>query len=413
MRFIYIYLLYMPFVFASNDQANLATCENSLLEGNTLEAMKCFERRQGFISQLNLGIAFSFVGMNDKADELIRAHEVSDGKNSRVFYPIENIVIYDAVSKISELAADKRVVMLNESHHQSAHRHFALQLARGLRERGFTHIAIEALSQEGIADTVNNGYATYKNPTTGFYTSDPAFAFFIRESIKMGFVLYAYEAHGAKSMEERENTQAVNLQKLLVEVPEAKVFVYAGYGHIRRGHFSNGLATMANLFQNKTGIQPLLIDQVGGTHSSYPMLNDPVLDFVSEQFDISKPSILQREKDHWLVSESYKGDVDITVFHPKYSVELRHESWINHDRFKVEVDLTQLGVEPPIVVRAISEGDREFAVPIDKILIRNARDNYLFLPAGSFRIDFSRGSGFHFLKNIEVGAEIDRSNWKS
>ena len=57
----------------------------------------------------------------------------------------------DAADTIVDLAAHRRVVMVNEAHHDAHTRLLTLALLPRLRALGFTHLAIEALVEDGDA----------------------------------------------------------------------------------------------------------------------------------------------------------------------------------------------------------------------------------------------------------------------
>lgn len=400
---------------SANNLSILQQCSEHRRLGKVLKMINCLKQKKledSVFAQHDLAIAYSFVGMSMEADKIINFNDASGTKKNDVMINIVGLKKLNAIKVITEAVADKPVVMLNEAHHKPMHRYFALQLAKSLREKGFTHIAMETLSADNVAQTMENGHATYQEPTTGYYTADPVFAYFVRESIKMGYLIYSYEAHGVKGMAEREEGQASNLQQLFVDAPDAKVFVYAGYGHIRRGHFGNGIATMANHFHQKTGIVPFLIDQVSGSHSYYQVLDDPVLTFVSKHFDIAEPSVFKRQNGRWLVSQSFQNAVDMTVFHPKESSDRDRPHWITKDRTLVKMQASAFGREPPILVRAVVADDKEFSVPIDQILILDHDHYYLALPKGNFRIEFESDEKFKIFNFIEIGDKSDSSTGK-
>ena len=158
------------------------------------------------------------------------------------------------IDTIKMLSANEKVLMLNEMHWNPKDRIFATKLLQPLKENGYHYLAVEALSLDFVADLNKRKFPT-KN--TGYYTREPFFGLFIRKAIEMGFKLVAYDEFGT---ENREKIQAENLNKIFIEDPNAKVFVYAGIDHILENNSKN--KRMAEHFKELSGINPLTIDQV-------------------------------------------------------------------------------------------------------------------------------------------------------
>lgn len=159
----------------------------------------------------------------------------------------------EAIDRIADLSENRQVVMLNELHWMPEHRILARKLLKLLREKGFTYLAVEALSTTQDPDLNRRGFPIYE---TGYYVNEPYFGLFVREALRLGFQLVPYEQMGA----EREKEQALNIQKILDKDPEAKIFVYAGIGHIYKANYSRKM--MAEYLKEFTGMDPLTIDQV-------------------------------------------------------------------------------------------------------------------------------------------------------
>jgi len=165
----------------------------------------------------------------------------------------------DAVDTIVDLAAKRRVVMVNEAHHDAHTRLLTLALLPRLRELGFTHLAIEALVEDGDA-LRQRGYPTDHSGTE--YMREPVYGEIVREALRLGYVLVTYES-STPGGQEREAQQARSLyQKVLAGNPKAKLFVHAGYAHVdkARGRLGDVLPMAARL-QALSGLDILSIDQ--------------------------------------------------------------------------------------------------------------------------------------------------------
>ncbi|WEN16614.1 hypothetical protein PY254_08100 [Rhodanobacter sp. AS-Z3] len=168
-------------------------------------------------------------------------------------------VAEDAVEVITKLAANRRLVMVNEAHHDAHTRLLTLALLPRLRALGFNYFAAEALSAKD-KELMQRGYPVQSSGTE--YLHEPTYGDIVRTAIKLGFTVIAYEAD-ADSQSDRESGQARNLyEKTFARDPHAKLFVHAGYAHIdkAKGRLGN-VEPMAMYLQQLSGIEPLSIDQ--------------------------------------------------------------------------------------------------------------------------------------------------------
>ncbi|HWX67218.1 MAG TPA: hypothetical protein VNZ27_12425 [Rhodanobacter sp.] len=165
----------------------------------------------------------------------------------------------DAVDTITALARDRRIVMVNEAHHDAHTRLLTLALLPRLRAMGFTHFAAEALDERD-ASLMKRGYPVTTSGSE--YLLEPLYGDIVREAIKLGFVIVPYDFAG-KTPQDREDGQAKNLyEQALAKDPKARLFVHAGYAHIdkQRGRLGP-VKPMAMKLQEISGITPLSIDQ--------------------------------------------------------------------------------------------------------------------------------------------------------
>lgn len=158
------------------------------------------------------------------------------------------------INTIKTISANENIVMLNEMHWNPNHRILATQLLNPLKENRYNYLAVEAVNQDFVADLNDR---TFPTKNTGYYTREPFFGLFLRKAIEMGFKIVAYDDFES---ENRERTQAENLNQIFKEDPKAKVFVYAGIDHILE--YSVNSKKMAQYFKEITGINPVTIDQV-------------------------------------------------------------------------------------------------------------------------------------------------------
>lgn len=165
----------------------------------------------------------------------------------------------DAVDAITEAAGSRRVVIVNEAHHDAHTRALTLALLPRLRAIGYKYFAAEAL------DARDTGLATRGFPvsTSGSeYVHDPIYGELVREALKLGYTVVPYEAVGSNG-QARETGQANNLfHRIFEHDPKAKVLIHAGYAHIDKtlGRLGN-IRPMALELKRLAAIDPLCIDQ--------------------------------------------------------------------------------------------------------------------------------------------------------
>ncbi|MEW9573212.1 hypothetical protein ABQJ54_15755 [Rhodanobacter sp. Si-c] len=165
----------------------------------------------------------------------------------------------DAADTIAGLAAGRRIVMINEAHHDAHTRELTLALLPRLRALGFTHFAAEALGDHD-PELAQRGYPDVGSGSE--YLHEPLYGEIVRTAIRLGFVLVPYD--GASSdPTSREKEQARNLyQRVFRQDPAARLFVHTGYAHVdkAKGRLGN-VSPMAMQLQQLSGFEPLSVDQ--------------------------------------------------------------------------------------------------------------------------------------------------------
>lgn len=165
----------------------------------------------------------------------------------------------DAADVITQLAADRRIVLINEAHHNAHTRTLTLALLPRLRALGFNYFAAEALGDDD-PHLMRRGYPIKNSGTE--YLQEPIYGDVIREAIRLGFILVPYDSKVLDS-QARDTEQAETLfQKVFAKDPKARLFVHAGYAHIdkTRGRLEN-IQPMAMKLAQLSGFDPLSIDQ--------------------------------------------------------------------------------------------------------------------------------------------------------
>ncbi|XLZ68771.1 hypothetical protein ABT364_19785 [Massilia sp. SR12] len=366
--------------------ASANECHRFLPESKYLAYYTCLKDKADPIADQLRSTALAFLGRERASQELFDKEDAaqvpSTNSPSNSTLEIKNVKFEEAIPSIARLVQGRRVVMLNEAHHVSHHRIFGLELASELRKVGFNYLAVEALTES--TKIQSNGYATTFDPISGHYIRDPEFGHFLREAMALGYSLVAYEAKGFKSEAEREKMQATNLARLLQAHPEARVLIYAGYGHIRKNKAEEH-AYMGKILRDETGIDPFAIDQVGGTSSPYEQLTDSVRKQLGSSLG-TKSVVVKNRDGKYLSSASYQDQVDLTVFHPDEKLIFGRPDWLVKGRQMHIVEPNKIGLKRPVVIRAIRTGEKN-GIPIDQIMLDEPTDNAsLYLPPGEYDI---------------------------
>lgn len=291
--------------------------------------------------------------------------------------------ILSAKKVILDSAKNKKVIMLNEAHHLTAHRIFTLDLLLDLKKLGFTHLGLEALGYNETNALLNNrGYPTLKS---GYYLKDPHFANMIRIAINLGYKVFRYDTSSGGSIKFREYNQALNIANVIQQDTNAKIIVHAGWGHIREDTLHGG--PMAYQFKKITGIDPFTINQAEMNEESTPIFENDTYKQFSE---IKSPSVLINKKNNLYTNTKY----DCILFHPRTHYTSNRPSWLYDCNAYIKKQITlksELTYPLLVFVYAIHEcTETKEAVPIDVIeLLQPAKTVDLFFPyEGAYKIIF-------------------------
>lgn len=273
----------------------------------------------------------------------------------------------DAIDYIVSASDTHDVVILNEAHHNSLHRMFARELLEGLYQKGYRYFGLEALSNGTYQDTLlqDRAYAVYG---TGHYVRDPQFSNLLREAISLGFEIFAYEETiGTRTPPEREEEQSSNIARYMQSHTDGKYFIYCGFDHGLEGPHRSWGKTMAGLLKEKTGIDPLTIDQVKYSERSSDEFNNPLLKLIKPAGSSVLVDINNKPY------QSFKGSsyADIAVFHPIHDANDFRPAWFNRmNQLEYIPGDDLIPFDEPYFILAFKKGeDIEMAVPYDLIEI--------------------------------------------
>lgn len=198
----------------------------------------------------------------------------------------------EATAAIMRLAQGRRLVLINEAHHDPHTRELTLALLPRLKAAGFTHFAVEALGDKDT-ELASRGYPLWNSGSE--YLHEPLLGEIVRTALRLGFVVVPYEAD-SPTTEGRESGQAKNLyRRVFVEHPDARLFVHAGYAHIdkAKGRLGNA-APMAAELARLSGIEPLSIEQTQ-FRSAHPQVPHAAYDQLVASYKITAPTVLEQK----------------------------------------------------------------------------------------------------------------------
>jgi hypothetical protein len=311
----------------------------------------------------------------------------------------------DAVETIVALASDRRVVMVNEAHHDAATRLLTLALLPRLRAAGFTHFAVEALNPSDH-QLMQRGYPIEASGSE--YLHEPIYGELVRTALKLGFVVVAYDSE-ASSIAQREREQATHLyEQVLKGNPSARLLVHAGYAHIDKAVGRLGtVEPMATVLQRLSGLPLLSIDQIQlraiQAHHESPLYRQ-----LLDVYQPSGPIVLINRVDGqpWSMSPTR---YDANVILPWRSVDQDNRpDWLslNGQRVPRSINSRLCNEQPPCLVEARYVGETRDAIAADRYVFLNPNSrSELYLKPGRYQLRVSRADG-SVLSNraIEVAA---------
>lgn len=287
----------------------------------------------------------------------------------------------DALPYVKSKIKNEQIVIINEAHHHPLSRIFTLQLLEVLYNEGFRYFGIETLDER---DTSLND-RKYPNSDSGYYSKEPQYGELIREALRIGFQLFAYEK--IEEGLDREVEQAKIIQKMIDKDPLGKFLIHCGFTHAAEGLVPGWGKAMAGRLNEFSGINPLTINQSDFTESENKPFEDPLY----QNLDPINTSVYLDS-----MGESYKYELaphyfDIMIFHARTKMKNNRPDWVFHSGKKpVEVNLSDLDIELPALVMAFyPDEDYTKAVPADIQEVSNPGDSiYLALKPGKYNVIF-------------------------
>ncbi len=344
---------------------------------------------------------YSFIGEYQKAlwafDQTFAGYPTLTDEQKDYFLSFHPVNAYHIILNRAE---QERIIMINEAHHQPRHRVFTTSLLEGLYQKGYRFLGLEALAH---TDTLLNerGYLIL---TSGYYTKEPQLGNLIREALKIGYQVFAYETQQPVNGKEREIEQARNIQQWVAAHPEGKFLIHCGFDHINESEVPGWEKAMAGRVREYTGIDPFTINQEILTEHYIREKENPFFKLV----DTLRRATIFAKEDGSLFRGS-KGDerFDVRLFHPRTTYTHGRPSWLlmHGARSVYSIDPEKITITYPVMIKAYQEEEREKAVPVDVIVIERYSDQKaLVLLEGRYRLEIHNHEGDTLSMNISVSA---------
>lgn len=320
---------------------------------------------------------------------------------------LSDYIAEDALDTISRAAVNRRIVILNEAHYSSRCRAFGAELAERLAEGGFSIFAAEDFST-GRAETKLNAGAPVTRDL-GVCISDPQFAEMVRRARAAGMTFREYEQSSIQSTDRsimaREDAEATNLIRILDGEPNARIFVYCGYAHAMKAPY-NGHSWMAAVVKQRTGVDPLCIDQTEGLPHDNPADESSALTAILGQFLPNRPIVVKAPSGTPYELGNYRNRVDFSVFHPRLPKVGGRPGWLNTGgRRRLDVHLPQPRTEQVLVqaVPWVRPLDSAFVIPADQVVANpDTHTAVLFVRPGRYILRIETVTDFRTLGSVSV-----------
>lgn len=332
--------------------------------------------------------AYCFCGdmeNKEKASHTYR-QEKTALKNSEIL--IEEVYLQDAKFFIIEQAKDYSVMMINEAHLYPQHRVFFKSLLKELYEIGYRHLCLEDLA---AGDYFGIEYPKNK---MGFYINEPTMGELVREALKLGYKLHAYDEPEKSN---RDSVAAENIYTIYnTYIPKSeKVLVYCGFAH----NMESRKKSMASYFKSISRIDPLTVDQTTYYEAEHSPFYDELLDF----YQIQSPAILITQEGE--AAKMNKNFCDCTIISPRTTYRKKRPEWLISIDKRQEIDIHPEFQEGIIEVYYENEANGSEAIPVERLVIENTLNENtvtLLLPEGASYICKYFDANHHFLSGSKL-----------
>ncbi|MGJ8561329.1 MAG: hypothetical protein ACSHX3_13920 [Litorimonas sp.] len=310
-----------------------------------------------------------------------------------------DVTYLDPFEVIHDFAKDYQVTMINESHFKPVHRVFVQDLTKRLLDDGYRYFGSELFGvgqTSWLNSTLKERGSLVRGLTLHHYWSDPIFSQVVETLVAEEIELFSYEQAISPLPDNvdsivayRESGQAKNIHEFILERPDGKFIIHAGYHHIKEVDSRTGISWMAEIFTSLSGIDPLTISQtecflesgISGNYLGYGLLAD------GNGVPISR--------------DGY----DLIIMAPLGEYEHGRPVWLQDALGRKPVDLPDhFAFEEHTLVVATNLEKPEDAPYEDLIYLAPKSDKRLALRPGSYRVT-ALGKGYKVITEQDIVVE--------
>ncbi len=271
-----------------------------------------------------------------------------------------------AADVILAMAKDRKAVFFNEAHSAPITRTLTIQLLARLRAEGFNYFAAETLYNTDH-DLQTRGYPT---PKSGFYVNEPLYGDMVREAIKLGYRVVAYDVENAGVGDARERAGAQSLySQVFKKDPNARLVVDAGFAHVQKTGKYLGGSSMAEFFHKISDIDPLTIEQTMLIQHARPDQDHPFYLAVMQGQHPEEPFVfVGADGKPWTLKP---GQYDMSVFFPPQDSSSGRPSWLTLGGLRVAYPVASdlCNNRFPCLIEARYAGEKDDAVAADRTVL--------------------------------------------
>ena len=322
--------------------------------------------------------------------------------NNKILSLPKSIVKNNSIEYIVNRFGNEPIIMVNEAHDRGQNRDFARKLLPKLYEKGFKYLCVEALEVLGQKKDSLLNKRTFPILSSGYYLKESAFGQLIRDALKLGFKIVAYEDTSAfnpnisyiEGQNIREIAQAKNIVSIFKGDKSAKVLVYAGYGHIEKRTNDKWIKMAEKLCKTLNRNIPS-IDCVLMQEGFERKDENEYYRAAIDSFKFKYPIVLV-QNDTPFVHPYLKGKVDLNVFLPRTNYDLGYPDWLKEtDDTYYTLKLPENCDDAYLQVYKANEW-REVnkeAIPVMQFTIQKDRPEYkLYLRKGDYKLFISKNN---------------------
>lgn len=343
---------------------------------------------------------YAHVGEYEKAiwafDQIAEGYPTLSDEQKARFLSFQPTPAYNFIMHQAE---QEKIIMINEAHHQPRHRVFTTSLLRGLYQKGYRFLGLEAL---GYEDSLLNE-RKYPLLTSGYYVGEPQLGNLVREALAIGYEVFPYETSDFSNGKEREIQQARNIQQWVEAHPDGKFLIHCGFDHINESDVPSWGKAMAGRVKEYTNIDPFTINQEILTERYLREKENPFFQLVDT---LSEPSVFVKGDGSLFRGNEGDNRYDVRLFHPRTTYVNGRPRWLlmNEQRKIYMIDPKKITIDYPVLVKAYRPGEEDKAVPIDVIEIGSYSDQKaLVLPEGGYTLELHNKGGDTLQLKATVG----------